>query len=224
MRKISIALALFLMLSITPSFAASKSPTPKPTAKVTAAPKVTSKATATPKATATKAPVKKKPVKKKPIKKKTRKKIKVSPSPSASWPPKGFKVDGDEINKVYAKVPTTRELIGLVSAKPNLALAIKECAEFTCGAVQIASDLSCIWWEITASVVGATSAEDRTLKTFGSIRTTSGKSAPREMRTILMITSEPLGTGHIVDGISIVCHRDPPEETIPSSTYTVEGQ
>ena len=224
MRKISIALALLLTLSIAPSVAATKSPTPKPTAKptakVTAAPKASSKATATP----TKVPVTKKPVTKKPVKKKSRKKIKVSPSPSAAWPPKGFKVDGDEINKVYAKVPTTRELIGLVSAKSNLALQIKECAEFTCGAVQIASDLSCLWWEITASVVGATSAEDRTLKTFGSVRTTSGKSAPREIKTILIVTSELLGAGHIVDGISIVCHQDPPEEVIPSSIYTAGSQ
>jgi hypothetical protein len=146
----------------------------------------------------------------------------VTPSPSASWPPKGFKVDGDEINKVYAKVPTTRELVGLVSAKSSLALQIKECAEFTCGAVQIASNLPCIWWEISASVVGATSAQDRTLKKFGSVRTTSGRSAAREIKTILIITSEPLGEGHIVDGISVVCHQDPPQEVIPTSIYTPE--
>jgi hypothetical protein len=217
MKKISLIVALLLTLSIAPpishSFAASNSP----------APKITPKVSASPKASATKVPAKKKivkkPVKKKPVKKK---KIRVSPSPSAVWPPKGFKVDGDEINKVYAKVPTSKELVGLISAKPSLALLVKDCKEFTCGAVQIASDLACTWWEISGFVIGATSPDDRTIKRFGTVRTTSGKSMPRELRTILLITTEPLGDGHIVDQISVVCHQDPPAEQIPSTLFTPE--
>ncbi|MEY3093817.1 MAG: hypothetical protein RLZZ317_320, partial [Actinomycetota bacterium] len=54
------------------------------------------------------------------VAKKTAKPI---PSPSPKWPPTGFKgKDG-----VYAKVPTRKELIGLLSAKRTLQSIVKNC-------------------------------------------------------------------------------------------------
>lgn len=197
MKKIAIVLATLFLFSSTSALAASKSPTPKPS------PQVSSKVTPS------KKPVIKTPAKKKIVKKNPRKKVRVAPSPSAAWPPKGFKVSGDENNTVYARIPTTKELVGILSAKSNLASQIRECTEVTCGAVLVASELGCKWWEISAAVVGATSREDRTLKRFGTVRTTSWKSAEREIRTVLIITTEPIGDGHIVDEIDIVCHLDP---------------
>ena len=129
-KRLALALALGLTITVTPALAATKSPTP------------------TPKATATKkAPVKKPPAKKKaPVKKK--KVSKVTPSPSPKWPPAGFKTDALGATKLYMKVPTAKELVGLLSAKTALSAQIKDCTKFTCGAVLVASEIGCRWCDL----------------------------------------------------------------------------
>ena len=57
------------------------------------------------------------------VAKKTAKPI---PSPAAKWPPEGFK--GKE--GVFAKVPSSKEVIGLLSAKKSLQPLVKTCEEF----------------------------------------------------------------------------------------------
>ena len=147
-KTIAVISALFLTFSLTSTMAATKSPTP------------------TPKASASqKAPVKKAPVKKAPVKKK-KKVAKKLPSPSPKWPPVGFKTDPLDETKLYLKVPNAKELVGLLSAKSALASQVKSCTQFTCGAVLVAAETGCRWWRVTADVVGATSPENRTTKTF----------------------------------------------------------
>ena len=201
-KKLALALALGLALNIVPASAATKSPTP------------------TPKASATKAPVKKAPVKKAPVKKKKKKKvIKLTPSPSPIWPPAGFKTDKLNETKLYLKVPTAKELVGILSAKSALTSQIKACTKFTCGAVLVASEMGCRWWQITADVVGATSPENRTLKTFGKITTSVTRSAAQQVVTILLVTSEPIGAGHIVSNISADCNQSEPTGPLPNTDY-----
>ena len=202
LRVIALATALFLGLSLTPAEAASKSPTPTPKASVTE-----------------KAPVKKTPVKKAPVKKKKKKNVKLSPSPSPKWPPAGFKTDPLGETKLYLKVPTAKELVGILSAKSTLASQIKDCTKFTCGAVIVASETGCRWWKVTGDVVGATSAEDRKLKTFGSVSTSITRSAAKQIVTILMVTTEPIGLGHIVTNINADCNQSEPTGPLPNTEY-----
>ncbi|MFM8204839.1 MAG: hypothetical protein ACKN8W_00580, partial [Actinomycetales bacterium] len=51
------------------------------------------------------------------------------PSPKAVWPPSGYKV----IDGVYAKVPNSKELVGLLSAKRSLQKFVKDCQIYACG-------------------------------------------------------------------------------------------
>lgn len=200
---------LFLSLSLTSTIAATKSPTPTP--KPTAA----AKASASAKASATaKAPVKKAPVKKKKV-------AKLSPSPSPKWPPVGFKTDALGETKLYIKVPNAKELVGILSAKSALASQVKACTQFTCGAVQVAAETGCRWWRVSADVIGATSAENRTPKTFGKIVADVTRSAAKQVVTILLITTEPIGTGHIVSNISVDCNQGDPTGPIPNTDYQV---
>ena len=202
-KKLATALALGLALSVTPAAAATKSPTPTPKASVTK-----------------KAPAKKAPVKKPPVKKKKKKKInKLSPSPSPKWPPVGFKTDPLGETKLYLKVPTAKELVGILSAKSALSSQIKSCTKFTCGAVLVASDMGCRWWQVTADVIGATSSNDRTLKTFGKITTSVPGSAGVKIVTVLLITTEPIGAGHIVSNISADCNQSDPPALLPNTEY-----
>ena len=198
------ALVVGLTLSVAPATAATTSPTPTPKASVTKAP-------------VTKAPVKKAPVKKK--KKRVKKVITLTPSPSPKWPPAGFKTDKLNETKLYLKVPTAKELVGILSAKSVLALQIKACTKFTCGAVLVASETGCRWWQITADVVGATSADNRTLKTFGKITTSVTHSAPQQSVTVLLVTTEAIGTRHIVSNINADCNQSDPTGTLPNTDY-----
>jgi hypothetical protein len=210
---LGIVIALFLALTALPTNAATSKATPSPTAKATA--KATAKPTVSPKATA-------KATKKAVVKKKPRKKVTITPSPKASWPPKGFKANGD----VYAKIPNAKELVGTASNSKILTAQLAQkvdgvaiCEKYSCGAVQVASLDGCTWWEVNSKLVGDTSATDKTLKTFGSIRTLASKTKSKQITTILIISQEPLELRHVVTNISAICHKNPATEKIPSTTY-----
>jgi len=196
-----------LALTMLPTHAATTKATPTPTVKTTAKPTASTKATATKKAV---------------VKKKPRKKVTVSPSPKPNWPPSGFKASGD----VYAKIPTAKELVGTASNSKILTAQLAQkvdgvaiCEKYSCGAVQVASLDGCTWWEVNAKLVGETSATDKTIKTFGSIRTLAGKTTSKQITTILLISQELLELRHVVTNISAICHKDPATEKVPSTTY-----
>ena len=212
-RPLGIVIALLLALTALPTNAATSKATPSPTAKATA--KATAKPTASPKATA-------KATKKAVVKKKPRKKITITPSPKPKWPPSGFKANGD----VYAKIPNAKELVGTASNSKILTAQLAQkvdgvaiCEKYSCGAVQVASLDGCTWWEVNSKLVGETSATDKTLKTFGSIRTLASKTKSKQITTILIISQEPLELRHVVTNISAICHKNPATEKIPSTTY-----
>jgi len=210
-------MTLILALTMVPTHAATTKATPSPTAKVTA--KATAKPTVSPKATA-KATAK--ATKKAVVKKKPRKKVTITPSPKPKWPPSGFKANGD----VYAKIPNAKELVGTASNSKILTAQLAQkvdgvaiCEKYSCGAVQVASLDGCTWWEVNSKLVGETSATDKTLKTFGSIRTLASKTKSKQITTILIISQEPLELRHVVTNISAICHKNPATEKIPSTTY-----
>jgi hypothetical protein len=196
-----------LALTMLPTHAATTKATPTPTVKTTAKPTASAKATATKKAV---------------VKKKPSKKVTITPSPKPKWPPSGFKASGD----VYAKIPNAKELVGTASNSKILTAQLAQkvdgvaiCEKYSCGAVQVASLDGCTWWEVNAKLVGETSATDKTIKTFGSIRTLAGKTTSKQITTILLISQELLELRHVVTNISAICHKDPATEKIPSTTY-----
>ncbi len=228
--NLAILLALVLTASGSSAIAATKKPTPTPTTKVTATAKATSKPTAkatskpTAKATAkptasststsTVKPTAKASVKPKPKPKpKPRKKVKVTPSPKPKWPPVGFEYESG----IYAKIPTSKELVGVISAKGNLASQVAACRTFICGAVQVASEQGCVWWEVNSKVY----AQNRDL--IGNLRTISGASVAREVKTILLISPEPLASLEYVSSIEVVCHQEAKPEGTQSVTFTKVG-
>lgn len=221
LRRLSLLLTFALAISSTSAIAATKKPTPTPTSKVTAkaTTKVTAKATvktsAKPSATAT-AKTSAKPTttattKPKPKPKpKPRKKVKVSPSPKPKWPPVGFEYEAG----IYAKIPTSKELVGVISAKGNLASQVAACSKFICGAVQVAAEPGCLWWEVNSKVYG------RNKEPIGALRTIAGQSLAREVKTILLISPEPLESLEYISSIEVVCHQEAKPEGTESVTFT----
>jgi len=233
LRKLSLFLALAMAVSGSSAVAATKKPSPTPTVKTTAkatvkatakatskvttkpsvkpTAKTTAKTTAKPSASSTSTSTTKPTVKPKPRPKpKPRKKIKVSPSPKPKWPPVGFEYE----TGIYAKVPTSKELVGVISAKGNLASQVAACSKFICGAVQVASEPGCLWWEVNSKVY----AQNKDL--IGNLRTIAGQSLAREVKTILLISPEPLESAEYVSSIEVVCHQEAKPENTQSVTFT----
>ena len=214
-------------------------PTPKPTAKVSktatpnpaaAAKPASSKPSVSSSATTTKKPTKK-PVKKK---KKVKKTATPIPSPSPIWPPVGFTTKSG----IYAKIPTGKELLGLLSAKVKLADDVKKCEKNACGAVVVAADIQCRWWEIRSTVSMIDPSDPAKKLLLGSLRTTYNSLSPKTYANILLISDEPLylpaaidpatnqelpavaRTGISIGGISATCHKSDTNETLPTNVYT----
>ena len=229
LRKLSLFLVIAMAVSGSSAVAATKKPTPtptvkattkatvkatakptvKPTTKSTAKPTATTKSTVKPTSTSTSTTTAKPTVKPKP-KPKPRKKVKVSPSPKPKWPPVGFEYDAG----IYAKVPTSKELVGVISAKGNLASQVAACSKFICGAVQVAAEQGCVWWEVNSKVY----AQNKDL--IGNLRTITGQSLAREVKTILLISPEPLESLEYVSSIEVVCHQEAKPEGTQTVTFT----
>jgi hypothetical protein len=142
--------------------------------------------------------------------KKPRPKPKVLVSPSPKWPPAGFKYqDG-----VYAKVPTSKQLVSIISAKRSLATQVKACSDFVCGAVQVASEPGCLWWEVNSHVY----SQEKVL--LGKLKTTGTTTAPQEIKTLLLISPEPIETLEFIADIEVLCHQEPKPAGLKKSTYT----
>ena len=202
---LTLSIAIAMTFGTSGAMSAIRTPTPKSSAKVTVK--------ATPKST--KKPVAKQlAVAKRPIYQ--RRPVGVSPSPTPGWPPRGFHANGD----VFAKVPTSIELLGVLSASAPLAKAFKVCSKFACGVVQVASYSGCTWWEITSTLSGRASATDPKIVIHGSIRTTAAASRAKQIVTILLISSKPLKININVRNINITCYHSPRTETVPTNRYS----
>jgi len=230
--RLAISILLSILLISNTSYAATPTPKPSVTAKPSptpAATKSTSTAQSSPSSTSTKKPTKK-PVKKKRVKK-TATPI---PSPLPVWPPVGFTAN----NGIYAKIPSGKELLGLISAKIGLATDVKKCESNACGAVIVAADYLCKWWEIKSSVSGVDPNDLNKKVLLGSLRTTYGELGPKTYANILLISDEPLfmptttdpntgqaaapvaKNGIVVGNIKAICHKSATEEKIPTNIYT----
>ena len=236
--KVKSFLALLLCSIMFTANVQAATPTPKPTSKATPTKKATVSPTAknsvkpasTKKVSTSKAT--KKPVKKK--KKKVKKTATPIPSPSPIWPPVGF-----TSNKgIYAKIPNGKELLGLISAQKRLAADVVKCESNACGAVIVAADYSCKWWEIKSTVSGTDLNEPNKKVLLGTLRTTYGSLSPNTYANILLISEEPLflpqtiypvtqlpspatpRAGIVVGNISATCHKSATDEKVPTNIYT----
>jgi hypothetical protein len=196
MRRAALVIALCLALIPAQAMAATKTPTPTP--KATA--KATVKATPTPT--------------KKPAVKKT-KRNPVKPSPSPKWPPLGFKVMDD----IYYRTPSVEVMMNVAAGNTSLAKAIAVCKEFSCGRLQVASLIGCVYWEIDSKVITPNPDLAGSFLTMGMLRTLAKKSAPQEVVTLVLPSGELLSGTIAVVPIGITCHQDQTTEIVPSNTY-----
>ena len=195
MRRAMLIFGLVLALIPAQSLAATKTPTPTPKATV----KATVKATPT--------PTKKPPVKKK--------RNPIAPSPSPKWPPAGFKVMDD----VYWRTPSVEVMMNVAAGNTSLAKAIAACKEYSCGRLQVASLIGCVYWEIDSKVITPNPDIAGSFLTMGMLRTLAKKSAAKEVVTLVLPSGELYSGSIAVVPIGITCHQDQTTEKVPSNTY-----
>jgi len=227
-RKLLIAAITSSSLLLSSAYAAT--PTPKASPSKKASPAVSKSATAKPAASSTTKKPTKKPVKKKKVKK-TATPI---PSPSPVWPPVRFTAN----KGIYAKIPTSKELLGLISAKAGLAELVKKCESNACGAVIVAADYRCEWWEIKSTVYGVDPSDVSKKIALGKLRTLYGPLSAKTYANIILVSDEPLYGPSVLDpesgqtiagparngisvgGISAICHKSGTDEKFPANIYT----
>ena len=229
--KRNLLIAVITSASLLLSSAHAASPTPKASPSAKATPAVSKSAKATPAVSSTTKKPTKKPVKKK---KKVKKTATPIPSPLPVWPPVKF-----TSNKgIYAKIPTSKELLGLISAKAGLAELVKKCESNACGAVIVAADYRCEWWEIKSTVYGIDPSDANKKIALGKLRTLYGPLSAKTYANIILVSDEPLYGQSVLDpntgqtvagparngisvgGISAICHKSGTDEKFPANIYT----
>jgi len=203
-KRVGVILALTLLLSSTNiGFAINATAESKPSPKATKKSEVKKK-------TVKKKPAKKKPVKKKVVKK-PRKISKPLPSPSPKWPPKGFK----RANNVYISTPKSeKELVGVLSANNTLLNAVKACDKQVCAVIYVASAEKCKWWEVQSIVIG------RYADVLGNLQTLAKGSKAKEVKTIILISKEPVEDYAEILNMKAFCRNDEITGKIPSNRFT----
>ena len=216
---IALFLISILTLSTTSAIAASPTATPKPSAKTTA--------------TETKKPATKKPAVKKKKKVVKKKKKKLPPLQAVvcfgqAWPPSGFSKNGE----VFAKIPTAAQLQCESSdnnspAKVFLRADLPKCDEFACGAITVASENRCSWWEVTSTFERINVDTGKIEETLGSLRTVSKGTNARVFQSIMLVSGikHKDATGKILNNIkasnlAISCHHNPAPELNNRNFYT----
>ena len=229
--KRNLLIAAITSISLLLSSAHAASPTPKASPSAKATPAVSKSAAANPSVSSTTKKPTKKPVKKK---KKVKKTATPIPSPLPVWPPIKF-----TSNKgIYAKIPTSKELLGLISAKAGLAELVKKCESNACGAVIVAADYRCEWWEIKSTVYGIDPSDANKKIALGKLRTLYGPLSAKTYANIILVSDEPLYSQSVLDpntgqtvagparngisvgGISAICHKSGTDEKFPANIYT----
>jgi hypothetical protein len=123
------------------------------------------------------------------------------------------------MDDVYWRTPSVEIMMNVAAGNSALAKAIAACKEYSCGRLQVASLIGCVYWEIDSKVITPNPDIAGSFLTMGMLRTLAKKSLPKEVVT-LVLPSGALYSGTIaVVPIGITCHQDPTTEKVPSNTY-----
>ena len=192
-KLISILISITLLIPVHAS-AATSSPTPKPGACV--------------------AKAEKKPVVKKKF---VNKKKKLPAKKQIKWPPPSFEKKAG----LYAKTATPKEL-GIAGTENSYIQRnlIECCYEFACLGIFVGSETGCDWWEVSSNVLGIDPADPTKRIIYGSLTTLVSGSKARTIKTILLVSDEPIADDLGIGAYTANCRTGTPTGKIPSNTYT----
>ncbi len=210
-----------LTLSVTSAYAATSTPKPTPKPSQKTGSEVSTKETKKPEA------------KKKVTKKKKKKKKKLPPLQPVvcfgeKWPPSGFTKEGE----VFAKIPTAAELqcdssLNSSPSKAPLRADLLECDEYACGAITVASENRCTWWEVTSTFERIDLKTGKVEAILGDLRTISRGTNAQVFQSIMLVSEikHRDADGNILKNIkasnlAISCHHNPAPDLVKRNFFT----
>ena len=97
---------------------------------------------------------------------------------------------------------------------------IKYCDEVACLGIFVGSETGCDWWEVSSNVLGIDPADPTKRIIYGSLTTLVAGSKARTIKTILLVSDEPIADGLGISAYTANCRTGTTTQKIPSNTYT----
>jgi len=104
--------------------------------------------------------------------------------------------------------------VGVLSANSTLLSKIRTCEKKVCAVVYVASSSKCEWWEVQSIVIG------RYADVLGNIKTLAKGSKAKEVKTIILISQEPVEEYAEILNMKAFCRNDKIVGKIPSNIFT----
>ena len=203
-----------LTLSITSAYAATSTPKPTPKPSQKTGTEVSAKET------------------KKPAEKKKLPPLQPVVCFGEKWPPRLGLNEFTQEGEVFAKIPTAAELqcessLNSSPSKAPLRADLLECDEYACGAITVASENRCTWWEVTSTFERVDLKTGKIEAVLGNLRTISKGTKAQIFQSIMLVSEikHRDADGNILKNIkasnlAISCHHNPAPDLVKRNFFT----
>jgi hypothetical protein len=123
------------------------------------------------------------------------------------------------MDNFYWRTPSVETMMNVAADDAALTRAIKVCKEFSCGRIQVASVIGCVYWEIESRVITRDPDIPGSFLTMGMLRTLIKTSGNREVVTAVLRSGVAYSPSVAVVPTAIVCHQNQTTERVPSNSY-----
>jgi hypothetical protein len=123
------------------------------------------------------------------------------------------------MDDVYWRTPSVETMMNVAADDAALTRATKVCKEFSCGRIQVASVLGCVYWEIESRVVSPNPDAVGSFLTMGMLRTLVKSTAGKEIATVVLRSGVAYSPTVAVVPTAIVCHQNQTTERVPNNIY-----
>jgi hypothetical protein len=123
------------------------------------------------------------------------------------------------MDNIYWRTPSVETMMNVAAGDAALTRAIKACKEFSCGRIQVASIIGCVYWEIESKVITPNPDIPNSFLTMGMLRTLVKTSAAKEVATVVLRSGVAYSPTVAVVPTTVVCHQDQTSERVPSNSY-----
>jgi hypothetical protein len=123
------------------------------------------------------------------------------------------------MDDIFWRTPSVETMMNVAADNPSLTRAIAACKEFSCGRIQVASVIGCVYWEIESKVITRNPDITDSFLTMGMLRTLVKTSTAKEIVTVVLKSGVAYSPTVAVVPTAVVCHQDQTTERVPSNNY-----
>ena len=129
-------------------------------------------------------------------------------------------ITSTQSGEVFAKIPTATQLQcdssdNYAPSKANFRADLQKCDDFACGAVVVASETGCTWWEVKSTFEQIDLKTGKIEATLGTLRTVAQRTKPKAIQSIMLVSEikHRDADGKVLNnikasGLEVSCHHD----------------